>query len=165
MVWFMRSTWSICCRWGKYWNAWVVAKWVGKGWRMENRIVWTMEILFHAKTNWIFRILLIAWSMNLLISPSLESVRAYCHPSSINYCSIAGIFSAGLVGIVSVPIWGVYGAALIPLSAQLVFLLTGHIFMRNELKKEIGKESERIGKNNRKWSETSSGNAARKDGS
>ena len=81
----------------------------------------------------IFRVLLVGWSIQMVLSPSWESIRSHSTPMKLNITAFVGVFTAISFGMILIPIWGVYGAALMTIVAPLSFLLVCHIFMPEEI--------------------------------
>ena len=81
----------------------------------------------------IFRVLLVGWSIQMVLSPSWESIRSHSTPRKLNITAFIGVFTAISFGMILIPIWGVYGAALMTIVAPLSFLLVCHIFMPEEI--------------------------------
>ena len=88
----------------------------------------------------IFRILLVTWSINMLCSPSWESIRAFSSPSKLNIVTFSGLVVALLFGLFSVSRWGVYGAAMMTTTAPITFLISSHIMMPEVLRRELDKD-------------------------
>ena len=81
----------------------------------------------------IFRILLITWSINMVLSPAWEAMRAFQPANVINKISITGLVITIISGIILIPLMGVYGAAAMTLIAPLIFLFLAHYKMENTL--------------------------------
>lgn len=87
----------------------------------------------------IFRILLIGWSIQMLVSPSWESIRSHSPPMYLNKCTAFGALNGIIFGIIFIPQLGVYGAAGITIVAPLSFLFACHVYMPNEISSRLEK--------------------------
>jgi O-antigen/teichoic acid export membrane protein len=87
----------------------------------------------------IFRILLVTWSINMVLSPAWEAMRAFQPANMINKISITGLAFTLISGTVLIPFMGVYGAATMTLIAPLIFLFLAHYKMDNTLMNNLGR--------------------------
>ena len=87
----------------------------------------------------IFRILLVTLCLQMVISPSWESVRAFSPPSSLNVTAFSGVAIAVLFGLFSIPVWGVYGAAMMTSVAPFVFLIISHRLMPEVIRSSLSR--------------------------
>tara|TARA_B100000212_G_scaffold191835_1_gene144650 strand:+ start:9183 stop:10757 length:1575 start_codon:yes stop_codon:yes gene_type:complete len=92
----------------------------------------------------VFRFLLITWSLNMVVSPAWEAIRAFRKASLLNSISISGLISSVIFGVFFIPILGIYAAAMMTIVAPMVFLFLTHFAMESGLKKALDRSYFRI---------------------
>jgi len=106
-------------------------------------VVFPEEYIFPEHGNFtsesIFRILLVTLSLQMVCSPSWEAVRAFSPPSHLNFSALSGVSIAAFIGIISVPRWGVYGAAIMTSIAPFVFLIASHRFLPDVIRSSLNR--------------------------